>query len=116
MVLDTGGVDDRSFNESSCAGMKAAKQENPKINISRAPSNSQNDYPPNLNAAVQTNCDTIVAVGALMSDAVKAVAAANPRKQFAEVDSLPSGSNVYGIQFDAAQDAFLGGYLAAAMS
>ena len=34
MVLDTGGVDDHSFNESSYAGMKAAQKENPNIKIS----------------------------------------------------------------------------------
>jgi basic membrane protein A len=116
MVLDTGGIDDHSFNESSYAGMKAAKQENSKIAISYAPSNSQNDYTPNLNAAVSKGCDTTVAVGGLMSDAVKSVASANADKHFAEVDSASSGSNVYGIQFDTAQGAFLGGYLAAGMS
>jgi basic membrane protein A len=116
MVLDTGGIDDHSFNQSSYAGMKAAAQANSNIKISYAPSNSQNDYTPNLNAAVQKNCNTVVAVGGLMSDAVKAVASANPSKHFAEVDSPSTGSNVYGIQFNTAQGAFLGGYLAAGMS
>ena len=116
MVLDTGGIDDHSFNESSYAGMKAAQQENKNIKISYAPSNSQNDYTPNLNAAVQKNCDSIVAVGGLMADAVKAVATANPNKHFAEVDNASQAPNQYGIQFNTAQGAFLGGYLAAAMS
>jgi basic membrane protein A and related proteins len=116
MVLDTGGIDDHSFNESSYAGMKAANKKNSKIAISYAPSNSQNDYTPNLNAAVNKGCDTIVAVGGLMTDAVKAVAAANPNDHFAEVDSASTGPNVYGIQFNTAQGAFLGGYLAAAMT
>ena len=116
MVLDTGGIDDHSFNESSYAGMKAAQQENKNIKISYAPSNSQNDYTPNLNAAVQKNCDSIVAVGGLMADAVKAVATANPNKHFAEVDNASQAPNQYGIQFNTAQGAFLGGYLAAAMA
>jgi basic membrane protein A and related proteins len=116
MVLDTGGIDDHSFNQSSWAGMTAANKKNPKIAISYAPSNSQNDYTPNLNAAVNKGCDTTVAVGGLMSDAVKAVAAANTNSHFAEVDSSSSGPNVYGIQFNTAQGAFLGGYLAAGMT
>jgi len=116
MVLDTGGIDDHSFNESSYAGMKAAQKENPNIKISYAPSNSQNDYTPNLNAAVQKNCDSIIAVGGLMADSVKAVATANPSKHFAEVDMGSQAPNQYGIQFNTAQGAFLGGYLAAAMS
>jgi basic membrane protein A len=116
MVLDTGGVDDHSFNQSSYAGMQAAKDDNSDIAISYAPSNSSNDYTPNLNAAVAKNCDTTIAVGGLMADAVKSVAAANPDKHFAEVDSSSSGTNVYGIQFNTAQGAFLGGYLAAGMT
>src|SRR4051794_22655195 len=116
MVLDTGGVDDHSFNESSYAGMKAAKKDNSDIAISYAPSNSQNDYEPNLSAAVNKGCDTIVAVGGLMADAVKSVAAAHTDNQFAEVDAPSSGANVYGIQFNTAQGAFLGGYLAAGMT
>ena len=116
MVLDTGGIDDHSFNESSYAGMKAAKQQNSNIAISYVPSNSQNDYTPNLNAQVQKGCNTTIAVGGLMADAVKSVAAAHPNDHFAEVDAPSSGPNVYGIQFNTAQGAFLGGYLAAGMT
>jgi basic membrane protein A len=116
MVLDIGGVDDRSFNQSSWAGFQAAQQSNPNIKISYVPSNSQNDYVPNLNAEVNKGCNSVVAVGGLMADAVKSVAAKNPKTQFAEVDAPSSGSNVYGLQYNTAQGGFLGGYLAAAMS
>jgi basic membrane protein A and related proteins len=116
MVLDTGGVDDRSFNQSSYAGLTAANKANPNITISYVPSNSQNDYTPNLNAEVAKGCDTIIAVGGLMGDAVKKAAAANPKQQFAEVDASSSGPNVYGLQYNTAQGGFLGGYLAAATS
>ena len=116
MVLDTGGVDDKSFNQSSYAGMQAAKKANPNIKISYVPSNSGNDYTPNLNAEVNKGCDTIIAVGGLMSANVKAVAKANPNTQFAEVDAPSSGPNVYGLQFNTAQGGFLGGYLAAGMT
>lgn len=116
MVLDTGGVDDRSFNQSSYAGFQNAKKSNSKLAISYVSSNSQNDYPPNLNAEVNKGCDTVVAVGGLMADAVKKVSAQNTDTQFAEVDAPSSGPNVYGLQYNTAQGGFLGGYLAAAMS
>lgn len=116
MVLDTGGVDDKSFNQSSWAGMQAAAAANPNIKVSYVPSNTANDYTPNLTAEANKKCSTTVAVGGLMSDNVKAVAAANPTLQFAEVDSSSSGTNVYGIQFNTAQGGFLGGYLAAGMT
>ncbi len=116
MVLDTGGVDDKSFNQSSYAGMQAASKANPNIKISYVPSNSGNDYTPNLKAEVQKGCDTVIAVGGLMSANVKTVAKSNPKTQFAEVDAPSSGPNVYGIQYNTAQGAFLGGYLAAGMT
>jgi basic membrane protein A len=116
MVLDTGGVDDRSFNQSSWAGLQTANKSNPNIAISYVASNSQNDYTPNLTAEVNKGCSTIIAVGGLMGDAVKKAAAANPTQQFAQIDSGSSGPNVYGLQYNTAQGGFLGGYLAAAMS
>jgi basic membrane protein A len=116
MVLDTGGVDDKSFNQSSWAGMTAANAANANIKISYVSSNSQNDYTPNLNAEVSKGCDTVIAVGGLMADAVKAAAAADPKQQFAEIDNPSTGPNVYGMQFDTAQGGFLGGYLAASMT
>jgi basic membrane protein A and related proteins len=116
MVLDTGGVDDRSFNQSSYAGFQAANKANSNIKISYVSSNSQNDYTPNLNAEVTKGCSTIIAVGGLMGDNVKTAAAANPKQQFAEIDYPSTGPNVYGIQFNTAQGGFLGGYLAAAYS
>ena len=114
MVLDTGGVDDRSFNQSSWKGMQDAKAANAAIDISYVSSASQNDYEPNLTAEVGAGCKTVIAVGGLMGDAVKKVAAAKTTAQFAEVDASSSGPNVYGLQFNTAQGAFLGGYLAAA--
>jgi basic membrane protein A and related proteins len=116
MVLDTGGVDDKSFNQSSWAGMQGANKANPNIKISYVPSNSGNDYTPNLKNETTKGCQAIIAVGGLMTDNVKAVGKANPSVHYAEVDAPSSGSNVYGIQFNTAQGGFLGGYLAAAYS
>jgi basic membrane protein A len=116
MVLDTGGVDDRSFNQSSWQGMKDAQAANQNIKISYVPSQSDQDYIPNLKAQVAKGCDTTIAVGGLMTDAVKEVAGKNSGKKFAIIDSKTGQPNVYGIQFNTAQGAFLGGYLAAAYS
>jgi basic membrane protein A len=116
MVLDTGGVDDKSFNESSWAGLQAANKADPNITISYVPSNSGNDYTPNLTAEANKKCDSIIAVGGLMGDNVKAVAAKFPSLHFAEVDAGSSGPNVYGLQYNTAQGGFLGGYLAAGMT
>ncbi len=116
MVLDTGGVDDKSFNQSSYAGMQAAAKANPNIKISYVPSNSGNDYTPNLRNETSKGCNPVIAVGGLMEANVKAIAKANPKVHYAEVDAPSQGKNSYGIQFNTAQGAFLGGYLAAGMS
>jgi basic membrane protein A len=116
MVLDTGGVDDRSFNQSSWAGLQAANKVNPNIAISYVPSNSQNDYAPNLAAEQSKGCGTIIAVGGLMGDAVTAAAKKNPNQTYAEIDFPSTAPNMYGLQYNTAQGAFLAGYLAAGMT
>ena len=116
MVLDVGGVDDHSFNQSSWGGLQAANKANPNIKISYVPSSSQNDYTPNLTAETNKGCDSVIAVGGLMTDAVTKIAKKNPNQQYAQIDSASSGKNVYGLQYNTAQGGFLGGYLAAGMS
>ncbi|NHN56546.1 BMP family ABC transporter substrate-binding protein [Calidifontibacter sp. DB0510] len=117
MVLDTGGVDDKSFNENSWAGMQKAAKDNPNITIKYVPSNSGTDYTPNLTKYAQGGCSTVIAVGGLMGDAVKGVAAKFPKVQFAEIDNSNQGvSNIYGIEYNTAQGGFLAGYLAAGMT
>ncbi|WP_017934667.1 BMP family lipoprotein [Nocardioides sp. Iso805N] len=116
MVLDTGGVDDKSFNQSSWDGLQAAAKTNPNITPSYVASNTSNDYTPNLTAQTNAGCDTIIAVGGLMADNVKKIATANPSQHYAEIDNPSTAGNVYGLEFNTAQGGFLGGYLAAAMS
>jgi basic membrane protein A len=117
MVLDTGGVDDHSFNESSWHGLQAAAAANPNIKPSYVSSNSQNDYTPNLNAETNKGtCDTVIAVGGLMATSLAKVAKANPNQHYAEIDAPSGGPNIYGLQYNTAQGAFLGGYLAAGMT
>jgi basic membrane protein A and related proteins len=116
MVLDVGGVDDHSFNQSSWGGLQAANKANPNIKVSFVPSSSQNDYTPNLTAETNKGCDTVIAVGGLMTDAVTKIAKKNPDQHYAQIDSASSGKNVYGLQYNTAQGGFLGGYLAAGMT
>jgi basic membrane protein A len=117
MVTDIGGIDDRSFNTSAFQGLLNAKQASAKLaepkNVS---SKAEADYVPNLTQYVQQGCDFILAVGGLMGTATSDVAKANPTQQFAIVDYKAPESNVFSMQFDTAQAAFLAGYLAAGYS
>lgn len=117
MVTDTGGIDDHSFNASSWAGLQAAKAANPAIEPSYTASTAMADYDPNLANSVTKGCKYIQAVGGLMGDATKKAATANPTVQFSIVDADNLGlTNVYPIQFQTQEAAYLAGYLAAGYS
>jgi basic membrane protein A and related proteins len=124
MVTDTGGIDDRSFNASSWAGMQAAAAADPNITVKYLQSTTQADYVPNINAFLSQKCGIIVTVGFLMAAATEAAAKANPNQKFAIVDcSYASGCltgakepNIDQLVFNTVQDGFLGGYLAAGMT
>jgi basic membrane protein A len=118
MVTDTGGIDDRSFNASSWAGMQAAASANANVTVKYLASTSPSDYVPNINTFFSQKCNIIVTVGFAMGDATKAAAAAHASQKFAIVDNsyTPAISNVDALVFNTVQDGFLGGYLAAGMS
>ena len=86
MVTDTGGLDDKSFNQSSWAGLQAAQKADSSIQIKNLPSTSTADYAKNISTFVAQKCGIIVTVGFLMGDATKAAATANPSQKFAIVD------------------------------
>jgi basic membrane protein A and related proteins len=124
MVTDTGGIDDRSFNASSWAGMQAAASADSNITVKYLQSTTQADYVPNINAFLSEHCGIIVTVGFLMAAATEAAAKAHPSQKFAIVDcSYASGCltgtkepNIDQLVFNTVQDGFLGGYLAAGMT
>ena len=116
MVTDTGGIDDKSFNASAWAGIQAAKTQASNVEPKYVASTAESDYEPNLRGFTTQNCNFILAVGGLMGDATKKVAAENPKSQFAIVDSNSPAANVYPMQFETDQAAFLAGYLAAGYS
>jgi basic membrane protein A len=117
MVTDTGGINDKSFNASSWAGMQQAAAANSKITVKYLQSTSPADYASNISAFLGQKCGIIVTVGFLMSQATQNAAKANPSSKFAIVDypKFPQ-TNIDSLTFNTVQDGFLGGYLAAGMS
>ena len=73
---------------------------------------------PNIQQFVQKQAGIIVTVGFLMGEATQNAATANPDQKFAIVDFSysPPLSNVLALTYQTDEAAFLGGYLAAAMS
>lgn len=115
MVTNSGGLNDRSFNETSWAGMERA-QEELGVEANVLVSTSESDLAPNVQAAVDTGCGFVLTVGFELAAATAEQAEANPDVQFAIVDEIVEAPNVRSIVFDTAQAAFLAGYTAASVS
>jgi basic membrane protein A and related proteins len=119
VVTDTGGINDKSFNESAWDGLKAAAKEDSNIVPSYLSSTSSADYAPNINTFISEKCGIIVTVGFLMDTATKNAADAHPSQKFAIVDDAPAvkaGTHVLALQYETDQAGFLGGILAAGMT
>jgi basic membrane protein A len=116
VALDTGGINDKSFNQTSYAGALAAKAKGYASTVEYLPAKSPADYVPNLKNFVDKKCTLIIGVGYTLSDAIKASAAANPGVKYAIVDDSSGAANVKGITFKTDENSFLIGYLAAGMS
>ncbi|MDJ0336477.1 BMP family ABC transporter substrate-binding protein [Salinibacterium sp. G-O1] len=115
MVTNSGGLDDRSFNDASWKGMQDAADEFG-INVDVLVSTSETDLAPNVQQAVDTGCEFILTVGYELTPATIEQAASNPDVNFAIVDDVADAPNIKPLVFDTAQAAFLAGYLAAGVS
>ena len=116
-VSDTGGIDDKSFNETAYKGVTDSVDALG-IEGSFLESQSVTDFRPNIDSFINQGCDLIVTVGFLLGDDTAAAAADNPDRQFAIVDVAydPPIDNVLALTFATDEAAFLAGYLAAGMS
>ena len=116
-VTDTGGVDDKGFNQYTWQGVQDAAKEGG-FDTKLLELKAETDYVPNLNSFAQAKCDVIVTVGFLLGDATKDAATANPNINFTIVDYAydPTIPNVLGQVYATNQAAFLAGYLAAGVS
>ena len=129
MVSDTGGLDDRGFNEFSIAGFEQAQEElgvEGRVYVSE----SGDDYLPNLTAAVDDGHDLVVAIGFLIQPSVVEVATEATDINFAGVDQFYGEEpdcggenqspcaipNVVGLQFPSEEAGYLAGIVAANMS
>lgn len=115
MVTNSGGLEDRSFNQSSWEGLQQAEEEFG-VTAEALVSTGETDLAPNVQQAVDSGCALIVTVGWELAEATSEQAEANPDLAFAIVDETVEADNVKPVVFDTAQAAFLAGYLAAGVS
>ena len=119
LVTDIGGLNDRGFNHLAYVGLLRAEK---KLHIQGRvlTSTSSADYIPNMSTLAQQGYNLVIAVGFLMEDQTKQMAAKFPNTKFAGVDmnavadfsNPPITKNFEGIVFTENQVGYEVGYLA----
>jgi len=120
MVSDTGGFDDKSFNQLGFEGLQAGA-EAVGSEYTEVESSTDADYAPNLDNLAAEGCNLIVTVGFNLAAATVEAANANPEINYSIIDDVADtdfdgttdAENIKPIVFDTAQAAFLAGYAAA---
>ncbi len=123
MVSDSGGFDDKSFNQAAKEGLDQAESEIG-VEIAEVESAAETDFTPNVDQLVSQDCNLIIGVGFLLETAIQTAAEANPDTDFALIDSAFSNDDFSPLElengkpllFNTAEASFLAGYLAAGMS
>ena len=112
LVMDAGGINDGSFNQSVWEGLVRAQDELG-IQAEYLVSETEEDYFPNLETFVNGGYDLIICAGYLLADTMALEAQSNPEVKFAIIDysgvNLP---NVSSLMFEQAQASYLAGYVA----
>ena len=123
MVSDSGGFDDKSFNQLGYEGLVEAAAALG-VEPNAVESKDETDYAPNIDSLVAAGCNLIVTVGFALSEATVTAALANPDINFAIIDDAADNDfdgtvdapNIKPILFDTSQAAFLAGYASASYS
>ncbi|MDN6161871.1 MAG: BMP family protein, partial [Atopostipes sp.] len=115
MVTDTGGVDDRSFNQSAWEGMNEWADESGLGDdaIRYYQSDSEDEYVPNLNSATTDGYDIVYAIGFLLQDPIETIAEQNPDRMYGLVDEVSDLDNIVSLNFRDNENSFLAGMAAA---
>ena len=114
LVTDTGGVDDRSFNQSAWEGLKRYAVDN-KVDdscIKYLQSLDAAQYVPNLSQFAEDGYDMVIAVGYLFKGAIDEVAPLYPDTKFLFIDDVSEFPNVASATFSAEQGGYLVGLAA----
>lgn len=112
MVTDTGGLGDRSFNDSAYAGLVRAKE---RLGVATTvlQSRSAADYQINMTVLANKEYDEIFAIGFLMAKDVAEVAERYAKRHFSIIDAVVDEPNVTSVTFKEEEGSFLAGALAA---
>ena len=115
IVFSTGGLGDKSFNDSAYRGLVKAKEELGADFKYVEPASPAEDEQ-YLREYAESGYDLVIATGFQMKDAAANVANDYPDKKFAIIDDIVELPNVKSLTFAEDEGSFLAGALAAMMS
>lgn len=118
LITDTGGVDDKSFNQSAWEGLQEWGKEN---NIAEGAggfkyfqSENASDYANHINTAIDNGFHTVFGIGYLLKEDIEAAAEQYPDNYFGLIDDIIEGKdNVVSATFADNEASYLAGIAAA---
>ncbi|MDR2660746.1 MAG: BMP family protein [Lactobacillaceae bacterium] len=118
LITDTGGVDDKSFNQSAWEGLEKWGKDN---GLSKGnngynyfQSDSESDFQNNINQAIAGKYSIVYGIGFILKQSIEDTAKQNPNTKFVLVDDIIKGQkNVVSATFADNQAAYLAGVAAA---
>ena len=117
LILDEGGVNDASFNESAWNGALAAKEKYG-VEVNYIEAKQESDYASNIESAIDQEADLIIGVGFKLANTIEEAAKLYPEQKFAAIDcayeNIPS--NVQSILFNEEEAGYAAGLVASQMT
>lgn len=115
LVLSTGGLGDKSFNDSAYRGLTMAEKELG-VKIKYVEPANVSEFDPFLRQFAEANYDLIVGIGFQMRDSLVKVAKEYPNVHFLMVDEPIDMPNVISATFNEPEGSFVAGALAGMMT
>ena len=117
VVLDEGGANDQSFNQSAIEGLYRAR-DNYNVEVSYIESKSEAEYFQNVETAVDQENDLVVAVGYKFTEEIEEASKVYPNQKFAIIDGSfeNTPSNVTSILFNEEEAGYSVGLVASQMT
>ena len=117
LILDEGGVNDQSFNQSAWEGALEAKEQYG-VEINYIEAKQESDYATNIDMAIDQDADLVIGVGFKLTDTIEEAAKTYPESKFAIIDGTYEDipDNIMPILFNEEQAGYCAGLVAANMT
>ena len=118
VVTDVGGVNDKSFNQTTWEGLEALAAENSAFEVNYLESKAESDYATNIETFIDEDYDLIICVGYMLAGACREAAETYPDQKFAIIDDNTNEDlpNVACLMFSQQQASYLVGIVAGMMT